>query len=135
MAVGKTLLEAEPTMSVGETDDTADLSRGRWAPRRLRAILRREGAAGLLGRGLALLGWRRAGFYLCSLDEAAGAAGAAAPPAGVEVVQLRAGDAPAYLAFRPGPAAAVDFAARLRAGHACFAARRGAAAGWSPPPG
>jgi ribosomal protein S18 acetylase RimI-like enzyme len=115
---------AQPALR--ETTDTADLSRGRWAPRRLRAILRREGAAGLLGRTLERLGWRRAGLYVGGLDEVArvaAAAAAAAADAGVEVVRLGAGDAPAYLAFRPGPAAGADFAARLRAGHACFAAR------------
>jgi ribosomal protein S18 acetylase RimI-like enzyme len=113
---------AKPTPS--ETADSADLSRGRWAPSRVRAILCREGAAGLLGRALERLGWRRAGLYVADLDEVTRAAGAAAPAARGEVVRLGAGDAPTYLAFRPGPAAAADFAERLRAGHACFAVRR-----------
>jgi hypothetical protein len=120
MAAGRALLEEEPTMSVGETVDTADLSRGRWTPRRLRAILRREGATGLLGRALERLSWRRAGLYICILDEVASVAGAAAAPAD-EVVQLNVEDVPAYRAFRPE--AATAFVERLRAGRACFAVR------------
>jgi ribosomal protein S18 acetylase RimI-like enzyme len=113
---------AKPTPSA--TADSADLSRGRWAPSRLRAILVREGAAGLLGRALERLGWGRVGLYVADIDEVTRAAGAAASAASVEVVRLDAGHAPPYLAFRPGPKTAAAFAERLRAGHACFAVRR-----------
>ena len=103
--------------------DTAHLSRVRRALRHLRAILRWEGAAGLICRALERLGWGRAGIYVGDLDEVGGAHEGAIPPT-VEVFQLRADDASAYQAFRAEPAAAATLAERLRERHRCFAARR-----------
>jgi hypothetical protein len=97
--------------------DTAGTPGGRWTPHRLWAILRREGMLGVRSRALALLGWRSYILYVRSLEAAAGVV-AAVP---VEIDELRAEHVGDYLAFRPGPAA--GFLDRLRAGHACFAAR------------
>ena len=128
-----TLLSADPLRSwwAGERDamvqanqwgvravDVADLSAGRWAPRRLRAIWWQEGPHGVFGRALALLGWRRYLVYMRPLDEPV-AIPTAMPK--VHLNELGPDDLEHYAAFRPGSR---SYLYRLRTGYTCFAAWR-----------
>jgi GNAT superfamily N-acetyltransferase len=105
----------QTSRSVPEVDVT-DLSGGRWAPRRLRAILRWEGLRGVTGRALALLGWERYLVFVRRLDEPV--APSTSTPS-VDINELGPDDAEQYAALRPGGSSL--FRDRLRAGYACFA--------------
>jgi GNAT superfamily N-acetyltransferase len=105
----------QSSRSVPEVDVT-DLSGGRWAPRRLQAILRWEGLRGVVGRALALLGWERYLVFVRGLDELV--APSMSMPL-VDITELGPDDAERYAALRPGGSSL--FRDRLRAGYACFA--------------
>ena len=116
--------------------DVTDLSAGRWAPRRLRAIWWQEGLHGVFGRALALLGWRRYLVYMRPLDEPV-AIPTAMPK--VDLNELGPDDLDQYAAFRPGvsipilsPAAdGVYLLRRLAEGSDCgrYVDRRGCGSG------
>jgi GNAT superfamily N-acetyltransferase len=82
-------------------------------------ILRYEGAAGLWFRVLAVLGYRREGWFERSLRDPIAIREAGLP---VVIEELQAADAQDYVAFRPG-ADAERFGERLERGCRCFAAR------------
>lgn len=82
-------------------------------------VFRFEGVGGFWFRLLALLGYRREGWFELSLRDPIVPARTELP---VTVEELRADDAQAYVAFRPNATAAL-FRQRLERGCRCFAAR------------
>lgn len=87
--------------------------------RRVKEILRWEGAAGLASQLLAAAGYRPLGFFACPTRADEDPPQCAHKP---EIAQLGPDDLEDYLAFRRG-ATADQFLGRLEAGHVGFAAR------------
>ena len=90
----------------------------RWYWFRTREIVRREGWRGAGFRVLAMLGYRRWGWFERSLAEPLATVEARVP---VRFAELERGQRAAYLAFRRG-ATAEQFLGRIDTGQRCFGA-------------